>query len=70
MYLASLNDFYTFILDMFLPPRPAYAALTVAAAIYIAWFGPRQERTENRDQTGSLGSRRLRRSMSGRSRGS
>ena len=32
MYLASLNDFYTFILDMFLPPRPAYAALTVAAA--------------------------------------
>ena len=27
MYLASLNDFYTFILDMFLPPRPAYAAL-------------------------------------------
>ena len=48
MYLASLNDFYTFILDMFLPPRPSYAALTVAAAIYIAWFGPRQERTENR----------------------
>ena len=48
MYLASLNDFYTFILDMFLPPRPAYAALTVAAAIYIAWFGPRQERTEDR----------------------
>ena len=48
MYLASLNDFYTFILDMFLPPRPAYAALTVAAAIYIAWFGPRQDRTEDR----------------------
>ena len=45
MYLASLNDFYTFVLDMFLPPRPAYAALTVAAAIYIAWFGPREART-------------------------
>ena len=28
MYLASLNDFYTFLLDMLLPPRPAYAALT------------------------------------------
>ena len=48
MYLASLNDFYTFILDMFLPPRPAYAALTVAAAIYVAWFGPREVRTEDR----------------------
>lgn len=42
MYLASLNDFYTFLLDMFLPPRPAYAALSLAAAIYIAWFGPRE----------------------------
>ena len=29
MYLASLNDFYTFLLDMLLPPRPAYAALAV-----------------------------------------
>lgn len=45
MYLASLNDFYTFLLDMFLPPRPAYAALTLAAAIYIAWFGPREAKT-------------------------
>ena len=42
MYLASLNDFYTFLLDMFLPPRPAYAALSLAAAIYVAWFGPRE----------------------------
>jgi hypothetical protein len=49
MYLASLNDFYTFLLDMFLPPRPAYAALTVAAAIYVAWFGPREARTVDRD---------------------
>ena len=45
MYLASLNDFYTFLLDMFLPPRPAYAALSLAAAIYIAWFGPREAKT-------------------------
>jgi len=45
MYLASLNDFYTFLLDMFLPPRPAYAALSVAAAIYIALFGPREAQT-------------------------
>lgn len=44
MYLASLNDFYTFLLDMFLPPRPAYAALTVAAAIFVALFGPREMR--------------------------
>ena len=45
MYLASLNDFYTFLLDMFLPPRPAYAALSLAAAIYIAWFGPREAKS-------------------------
>lgn len=45
IYLASLNDFYTFLLDMLLPPRPAYAALAVAAAIYIALFGPREART-------------------------
>ncbi|HYJ57810.1 MAG TPA: hypothetical protein VEW64_00435 [Methyloceanibacter sp.] len=45
MYLASLNDFYTFLLDMLLPPRPAYAALAVAAAIFIAWFGPREAKT-------------------------
>ena len=45
MYFASLNDFYTFLLDMFLPPRPAYAALSVAAAIYVAWFGPRAVKT-------------------------
>ena len=45
MYLASLNDFYTFLLDMLLPPRPAYAALAVVAAIFIAVFGPRETRT-------------------------
>jgi hypothetical protein len=45
MYLASLNDFYTFLLDMLLPPRPAYAALAVVAAIFVAWFGPRETRS-------------------------
>ena len=45
LYFASLNDFYTFLLDMFLPPRPAYAALTVAAAIFVAIFGPREAET-------------------------
>lgn len=45
LYLASLNDFYTFLLDMLLPPRPAYAALAVVAAIFIAVFGPRETRT-------------------------
>ena len=45
MYLASLNDFYTFLLDMLIPPRPAYAALVVGAAIYVALFGPREPRT-------------------------
>ena len=45
MYLASLNDFYTFLLDMLIPPRPAYAALAVAAAVYVAIFGPREPKT-------------------------
>ncbi len=40
MYFASLNDFYTFLLDMLLPPRPAYAGLTTVAALFVAWFGP------------------------------
>jgi hypothetical protein len=43
LYLASLNDFYTFLLDILLPPRPAYAALALATAFYIAVFGPREE---------------------------
>jgi hypothetical protein len=47
MYLASLNDFYTFLLDMFLPPRPAYAALTVAVALFVAIFGPRELRDDD-----------------------
>jgi hypothetical protein len=42
MYFASLNDFYTFLLDMMLPPRPAYAGLTTVAALFVAWFGPHE----------------------------
>jgi hypothetical protein len=45
MYLASLNDFYTFLLDMMIPPKPAYAGLAIAAAIYVALFGPREPKT-------------------------
>jgi len=47
LYLASLNDFYTFLLDMLLPPRPAYAALALAAAFYVALFGPREAKTSD-----------------------
>jgi len=45
LYFASINDFYTFLLDMMIPPRPSYAALALAAAIYVAIFGPREPRT-------------------------
>jgi len=45
MYLASLNDFYTFLLDMMIPPRPGYFALAVAAAIFVALFGSREPKT-------------------------
>jgi hypothetical protein len=47
LYLASLNDFYTFLLDILLPPRPAYAALALATALYIAIFGPREAREDD-----------------------
>jgi hypothetical protein len=42
MYFASLNDFYTFLLDMLLPPRLGYAGLTTVAALFVAWFGPHE----------------------------
>jgi hypothetical protein len=45
MYLASLNDFYTFLLDMMIPPKLSYAGLAIAAAIYVALFGPREPKT-------------------------
>jgi hypothetical protein len=45
MYLASLNDFYTFLLDMMIPPRPGYLGLALAAAIYVSLFGTREPKT-------------------------
>jgi hypothetical protein len=45
LYFASLNDFYTFLVGMFLPPRMDYALITVAAAIFVAIFGPREAET-------------------------
>jgi hypothetical protein len=45
LYFASLNDFYTFLVDMFLPPRTDYAVLTAVAAIFLALFGPREAKT-------------------------
>ena len=45
MYLASLNDFYTFLLDMLIPPRPGYLALAIAGSIYVAIFGAREPKT-------------------------
>jgi hypothetical protein len=43
LYWSSLSDFYSFVLYMLVPPRPAYAALMLAAALYLAVFGPRKE---------------------------
>lgn len=42
MYWASQSNLITFVLDMLVPPRPAYAALILTAAFYLAWFGPRK----------------------------
>jgi hypothetical protein len=41
-YWASQSDLVSFVIFMLVPPRPAYAALMLAAAIYIAIFGPRE----------------------------
>jgi hypothetical protein len=45
LYWSSLSDFYAFVLYMLVPPRPSVALLIVAAAIYLAVFGPRGPRT-------------------------
>lgn len=44
LYWASQGDLISFVIFMLVPPRPAYAALILAAAIYIALFGPREAR--------------------------
>ena len=43
LYWASQGDLISFVLFMLVPPRPSYAALIVAASLYIAMFGPRTE---------------------------
>ena len=45
LYFASINDFYSFVIFMFVPLRGAFVALTAAAAIFVALFGPRDART-------------------------
>ena len=45
LYWASLSDFYSFVLFMLVPPRVSYAALLIAAGLYLALFGPRGPRT-------------------------
>ena len=45
LYWSSLSDFYSFVLFMLVPPRPAYAGLMLAAAVYVAIFGPRGPKT-------------------------
>lgn len=45
LYFASINDFYTFLLDMLLPPRLGFAGLAIAAAVFVALFGTREPRT-------------------------
>jgi hypothetical protein len=47
LYWASQSDLVSFVIFMLLPPRPAYAALLVAAAFYIALFGPREAKTSD-----------------------
>jgi fluoride ion exporter CrcB/FEX len=45
LYWASQSDLISFVIFMLVPPRLAYAVLIVAAAIFIAMFGPREPRT-------------------------
>lgn len=45
LYFASINDFYTFLLDMLIPPRLGFLGLAVGAAVFVALFGTREPRT-------------------------
>jgi hypothetical protein len=42
LYWASQGDLISFVIFMLVPPRPAYAALLITGAIYVAMFGPRE----------------------------
>jgi len=44
LYWASQSDLVSFVLYMMVPPRPAYAALMLFAAVYLAVFWPRDSR--------------------------
>lgn len=45
IYGASLNQFYTFALDLLFPPPAVLAALLCAAGLYLAIFGPVRHRS-------------------------
>lgn len=45
LYWSSLSDFYSFVLFMLVPPRLAYLLLMLAAALFVALFGPRAPRS-------------------------
>ncbi len=45
LYFASINDFYSFVLFMFVPLRSTFIALTAASSIFVALFGPHQAET-------------------------
>lgn len=46
LYWASQSDLISFVIFMLVPPRPAYAALILVAAVYVAVFGPREVQAE------------------------
>ena len=57
-YWILASDLISFVLFMLVPPRPAYAALILAAAIYIALFGPRDREPSRRLTPGAFEPRR------------
>lgn len=43
LYWASQSDLISFVIYMLVPPRLAYAVLILAAALFLAIFGPRAQ---------------------------